>query len=158
MLHLHLSDVAAQEHVALSVSVRAMSVSAMREVPAGHADADPLSAHEVAFADAVSLLHHQPLIQSFSAAGGISLQASTAHTLAPQALHFVKRSGTGCWMDRKRRLWKAPFSVAAKGLMEEGFRQVLFLPALIIASSRIFSCVSPAANLGRLLSLFHEFE
>ena len=35
MLHLHLSDVAAQEHVALSVSVRAMSVSAMREVPAG---------------------------------------------------------------------------------------------------------------------------
>ena len=124
MLNLHLSDVAAQEHVALSV--RAMSVSAMREVPAGHADADPLSAHEVAFADAVSLLHHQPLIQSFSAAGGISQQASTAHTRAPQALHFVKRSGTGCWMDRKRRLWKAPFSVAAKGLMEEGFRQVLF--------------------------------
>jgi len=129
MLNLHLSDVAAQEHVALSVramSISAMSVSAMREVPAGHADADPLSAHEVAFADAVSLLHHQPLIQSFSAAGGISLQASTAHTRAPQALHFVKRSGTGCWMDRKRRLWKAPFSVAAKGLMEEGFRQVLF--------------------------------
>ena len=119
MLHLHLADVAAQEHVAVSVR-------AMREVPAGHADADPLSAHEVAFADAVSLLHHQPLIQSFSAAGGISLQASTAHTRAPQALHFVKRSGTGCWMDRKRKLWKAPFSVAAKGLMEEGFRQGLF--------------------------------
>ena len=80
MLHLHLSDVAAQEHVALSV--RAMSVSAMREVPTGHADADPLSAHEVAFADAVSLLHHQPLIQSFSTAGEGSARRQALPTLA----------------------------------------------------------------------------
>ena len=79
------------------------------------------------------------------------------HSRSP-SIKFCKALGDGLLDGPEEEVVEGSLFCCRKRPDGRGLPSGTFLPEPIIASSRIFSCVSPAADLGRLLSLIHEFE